>query len=169
MQRYTAYAKFPSGPTTKFFVGSPSSYLYYDTARPIPQQNGVDVSSTVCTTNDACTFRYVTPSGCSGFNDWKYGLDARPASAPGNAATLRARYIAADVTYMAGSQDTGSADGSCGANVQGSGRLQCALTYAAYDRKYLATAKNRQVVITKSAHDEVCVTKTPAVAQVYLS
>ncbi|TMW68169.1 hypothetical protein Poli38472_007841 [Pythium oligandrum] len=165
MQRYIAFSKIPSGVTAKFLVASPSSYLYFDSVRPSPV--GKDWSA--CTTNDACSFSFATPTNCATSNQWKYGLDARPASVAGEAATLRSNYVSANIIYVAGSQDTGSADDGCAAVVQGSGRLQRALAYAAYDRKYLATSKNRKVVTPDCGHDVYCVTKSTSVSQVYLA
>ncbi|TMW68168.1 hypothetical protein Poli38472_007840 [Pythium oligandrum] len=164
MQRYIAFSKIPSGVKANFVVGSPSSFLYFDTVRPNPEGK----SWSACTTNDACTFSFSTPKDCAAGNKWKYGMEERPSTVNDDVEALRSTYSAADITYMAGSQDTGSADANCGAVVQGSGRLQRALAYAAYDRKYLATDKQRKVVIPNCGHDVTCMTKSDNVAKLYL-
>ncbi len=86
----------------RYVVANPSSYAYFDDRRPVPA-----ISAT-----------------CAGFNDWKYGMDARPAylAAPAIAALEKA-YVARRVIHLLGTQDTNpdhpALDKSCMAEAQG--------------------------------------------------
>lgn len=136
----------PAGaPRIRYVVASPGTWLYFDPVRPQP----------------------VAPGACPGFDDWKYGTGALPAALGRDAATARARYAAADITYLVGERDDGDVPGafhrildkSCAAEAQGtSSRLRRALAYARYDREVLAPDRRRTVtVIPGCAHDVACV------------
>ncbi|HUD33354.1 MAG TPA: hypothetical protein VMR43_10110, partial [Variovorax sp.] len=97
---------------------------------------------------------------------WKYGTGALPAALGRDAATAKARYAAADVTYLVGERDDGDVPGafygildkSCAAMAQGPSRLRRALAYARYDRDVLAPDQRRTVtVVPGCAHDVACV------------
>ncbi len=107
VQRYAIAAKGDAALTAagigvRYVVANPSSYAYFDDRRPVPA-----ISAT-----------------CAGFNDWKYGMDARPAylAAPAIAALEKA-YVARRVIYLLGTQDTNpdhpALDKSCMAEAQG--------------------------------------------------
>lgn len=149
VQRYVAFAKDrPAGaqhaPQLRYVVADPSSWLYFDPARPQP----VDAAS------------------CPALNQWKYGTDALPTWLGRNAQQARAHYAAADISYLQGELDNGPGKGkayrmldrSCAANAQGPDRLARGLAYAQYDRTLLAPDKSRRVVVVPGcAHDVACV------------
>jgi hypothetical protein len=94
-----------------------------------------------------------------------------------SAAEARARYAAADIVYLEGGLDSGTAPGtyyrildkSCAAEAQGPYRLQRGLAYAQYDRTLLAPDRHREVsVVPGCAHDVVCVFGAPAAREALL-
>lgn len=140
--------------TLRYVVADPGTWLYFDDFRPDP------------------------PIGtCPGVNRWKYGIDGLPSALGRPAAQARARYAAADITYLEAAGDSGAGPGaayrlldtSCAALAQGPYRLQRGQAYAAYDRALLAPSKHRQVVIVPGcAHDVACVFPSPAARQALL-
>jgi hypothetical protein len=135
--------------TPQYVVANPSSYLYFDSMRPI-----------------GAGFRTLTSaevSACPGYNLYKYGLDSLysyPAQAPTPAP---AQYAMARVTYLLGELDTNPTDSSldttCAAEWQGPYRLARGLSYfnhlgsvlgsGVYDRQTLTTVPG----VGHSAHD----------------
>ncbi len=118
----------------RHIVANPSSFLYLDEYR-------WDGQGSV----PAIDFEIPSGTGCDGsYNDYKYGLLDLPAghyvetALPG----IPDRYIARDVTYLLGEDDTDADSGldtSCSANLQGSQRFERGLVYAAYlDDRYPA-------------------------------
>ncbi|HGE6662124.1 TPA: hypothetical protein ACGB9F_003907, partial [Serratia marcescens] len=108
----------------------------------------------------------------------KYGPEALPAHLQRTAAAARRRYAAADITYLAADGDTGTAPGayyrildkSCAAQLQGPYRLQRALAYADYDRRYLAPEKpHRLTLVPGCGHNVACVFPAPAARQALFS
>ena len=65
----------------RYVVANPSSYAYFSAERPEPQ----------------------IAAACPGYNDWKYGMEARPPylAAP-TPAELEQRYVARQVIYLLG-------------------------------------------------------------------
>jgi pimeloyl-ACP methyl ester carboxylesterase len=103
MQRYAAGA--PSlGPDIHVVVANPSSYLYLDSKRP------------------------ASTSGCSGYNDYKYGLENRNRYMQQSSdQKIAQQYTTRQVTYLLGEADTvqnGDMDDSCPANAQGKNRFE---------------------------------------------
>lgn len=100
----------------RFVIANPSSYVYFDAARPY--------------------------ASCDDANDWKYGLDRLPRYARAQhdqaANTMERRYVESDVTYLLGELDCDPAhpalDISCAANAQGPDRLTRGRAYHAYLR-----------------------------------
>jgi pimeloyl-ACP methyl ester carboxylesterase len=98
----------------RYVVANPSSYAYFSAERPEPQ----------------------IAASCPGYNDWKYGMEARPpylaASSP---AELEQRYVARHVIYLLGTRDTNpnhpALDKSCMAEAQGPYRYARGHAYAA--------------------------------------
>jgi pimeloyl-ACP methyl ester carboxylesterase len=98
----------------RYVVANPSSYAYFSAERPEPS---------------------ITAS-CPRFNDWKYGMDHRPAYVaaitPGE---LEQRYVSRQVTYLFGTRDTNpdhpALDKSCMAEAQGAYRYARGHAYAA--------------------------------------
>jgi pimeloyl-ACP methyl ester carboxylesterase len=98
----------------RYVVANPSSYAYFSAERPEPQ----------------------IAASCPGFNNWKYGMDERPAylAAPTPAA-LEQRYVARQVIYLLGTLDTNpnhpALDKTCMAEAEGAYRYARGHAYAA--------------------------------------
>ena len=112
--------------STRFLVANPSSYLYLDNQRPI--QGTVD------------QFR-VPANGCSGYNDWRYGLE-NLYTYPDRfgADSIRQMFKKRQVIYLLGGNDTdpysSSLDQSCQAELQGNYRLERGTAYFNYLKHY---------------------------------
>ncbi len=167
VQHYVGFANPPSGVRLRYVVADPGSWLYFDRLRPLPTSWGN------CGSETTCRFRWQTPDAgqCPQANHWKYGLETFPAHLQRTADAARRRYAAADITYLAAADDTGTAPGayyrildkSCAAQLQGPYRLQRALAYADYDRRYLAPDKpHRLTIVPGCGHNVACVFPAPA-------
>lgn len=174
VQHYIGFAAdMPAGgPAIRYVVSDPGSWLYFDAARPRPMRGGVATDWSLCSGGadflGGCSlaFEPMPETACPALNQWKYGTDGLPSLLGRSAAEARARYAGAEISYLSGGQDTGTAPGtfykildkSCAAQAQGPFRLQRALAYAAYDRALLAPASGRRVVVVPGcAHDVACV------------
>jgi pimeloyl-ACP methyl ester carboxylesterase len=98
----------------RYVVANPSSYAYFSADRPEPQ----------------------TAASCPGYNDWKYGMEARPPYlASLSPAELEQRYVARQVIYLLGTRDTNpnhpALDKRCMAEAQGPYRYARGHAYAA--------------------------------------
>lgn len=97
----------------RYVVANPSSYAYFSAERPEPS----------------------IAASCPGYNNWKYGMEARPPylSAPTPAA-LEQRYVARRVIYLLGTGDTNpnhpALDKSCMAEAEGPYRYVRGHAYA---------------------------------------
>ncbi|WP_344306232.1 hypothetical protein [Fodinicola feengrottensis] len=103
IQRYAAGA--PSiAANIHIVVANPSSYLYLNSTRP------------------------ASTSGCSDYNDYKYGLDNRNRyMRTSSDEKIVQQYTSRQVTYLLGEADTvqnGDMDESCPANAQGENRFE---------------------------------------------
>ena len=91
-----------AGIAVRYVVANPSSYAYFDKARPDPE----------------------IADSCPRYNDWKYGMDARPSylAAP-SASALEKAYVSRRVIYLLGTRDTNpdhpALDKTCMAETQG--------------------------------------------------
>lgn len=170
VQHYVGFAHPPGGVRLRYVAADPGSWLYFDNLRPQPTYGGS------CGSETACRFRWQTLNAgqCPQANRWKYGLEALPAHLQRTADAARGRYAAADISYLAAAGDTGTAPGayyrildkSCAAQLQGPYRLQRALAYADYDRRYLASDKpHRLTVVPGCGHNVACVFPAPAARQ----
>ncbi len=177
VQRYVGFAATPSRPVhLRYVVGSPSSWLYFDPERPLPTRQGQPdqaVEWATCSTGapaqaGTCGFTFALPDAgaCPHYHRWKFGTEHWPATYGRSAEAARAAYVAADVTYLLGAQDTGTAQGAgysildktCPAQLQGPFRLQRGLAYAAYDAAKLAGGRHRLVPPAEGCgHDVRCV------------
>lgn len=98
----------------RYVVANPSSYAYFSPDRPQPA-----IAAT-----------------CARYNNWKYGMDARPAylAAP-SVAELEKTYVARRVIYLLGTLDTNpnhpALDKSCMAEAEGPYRYARGHAYAA--------------------------------------
>jgi pimeloyl-ACP methyl ester carboxylesterase len=98
----------------RYVVANPSSYAYFSDQRPEPQ----------------------IAASCAGYDNWKYGMQARPdylaKPAP---AELEKTYVARHVIYLLGTKDTNpnhpALDKSCMAEAQGPYRYARGHSYAA--------------------------------------
>lgn len=141
IQRYAVVGKAPndlaaSGLAIRFVVANPSSYLYFDSFRPVPS----------------------IEASCPGFNDWKYGMNNVPPYVTLGAKALEARYVTRRVTYMLGMLDTDPnhpvLDKSCKAETQGAYRLARGLSYAQYLRtRHPAGTKHDVAEVAGVDHD----------------
>jgi len=153
VQRYAVLARDEAplaarGIALRYVVANPSSYVYFDTMRP--------VASAV-----SGEFAAFDRTQCPSFNRWKYGLEDLPAYAgdAASAAALEARYAQRDVTVLLGGADCDpqhpALDRSCAALTQGEHRLGRGLAYARYMalRHPEGLAKHRTFVIEGVGHD----------------
>ncbi|UDL96391.1 alpha/beta hydrolase [Lichenihabitans sp. PAMC28606] len=109
------------GVAVRFVVADPSSYAYFDDARPV-------------TTGG---FAAADTAMCPALSRWKYGMaDRPPAIASLDVPTLERRYIQHDVTMLLGGADDdpdqAALDTSCAAEAQGPDRLARGRHFAAY-------------------------------------
>jgi pimeloyl-ACP methyl ester carboxylesterase len=92
------------GIATRYVVSDPSSYLYFDAGRPAPAP------------------------GCKTVNTWRYGFESGVTPyVTSTPASLEARYVTRDVTYLMGMADTDPnhpvLDKSCAGIAQGPQRF----------------------------------------------
>lgn len=109
------------GIDVSYVVSSPSSYAYFDAGRPDAQGRTAPFDAAQC------------PS----FDDWKYGMQARPPYVNDrSAAQLEAAYVKRPVTYLVGGNDDdpkqAALDRSCPAEAQGAQRIARAEGYFHY-------------------------------------
>ncbi|WP_241023393.1 alpha/beta hydrolase [Paraburkholderia sp. Ac-20340] len=120
LQRYAIASDVPddlaqAGIDVRFVVASPSSYAYFNAQRPVA----------------------VDASRCPGFDDWKYGMNARPAFMRSKTPEqLETRYAQRHILYLVGGADrdslSASLDKSCAAQAQGPQRLARAESFFRY-------------------------------------
>ena len=125
------------GIAVSYVFANPSSYAYFADRRPVPA-----IAAT-----------------CAGFNDWKYGMDRRPAYlAQPSVGELERAYVARRVTYLLGTADTNpdqsALDKSCRAEAQGPYRLARGERYVATMRERDAgTPNHRLALVDGVGHD----------------
>jgi hypothetical protein len=168
VQHYAGFARAPAGIRLRFVVADPGTWLYFDPQRPLPLLDGQPADWTRC--NDAsCEFGWrlldrAATTACPQANRWKYGTEALPPVLGSSANEARARYAAADASYLEGALDAGDRKGSfvgildksCAAELQGPFRLQRGLAYAAYAKRFLG-ANHPFAIVPGCAHDVTCV------------
>jgi pimeloyl-ACP methyl ester carboxylesterase len=137
-QRYAILAPNPPpGIAIRYVVANPSSYAYFDAARPEP----------------------VDATACPRFNTWKYGmLNLPPYAATASPATLEPRYAARDVIQLLGTADTNphhpALDVTCMGEAQGPYRLARGLAYARTLRARDGAADQQRVFLVQGiGHD----------------
>ncbi len=175
VQHYIGFTNDLPGVRLRYVVASPGTWLYFDSYRTRPEQNGKAVDWSVCSFvgQPNCQLKLVpiSSTNCTNVNHWKYGVDLLPTNLKRSGAQAMARYAQAEVYYLGGALDSSSAKGAyypildktCAANAQGPFRLQRALGYAEYDRIRISPTKNRSVTIVPGcAHDVGCVFPAPA-------
>jgi hypothetical protein len=124
----------------RYIVGSPSSYLYMNDERRI--QNTVD--------------QFAVPSGCSGYNDYKYGLDGlNNYMSNAGSDSVRIRYSRREVIYLiGGSDDAGTTD--CQSMAQGNHRYERSIIYFNYLQYYFSSeilGRHQHAIIPNIDHD----------------
>jgi len=146
VQRYAVAARETGalardGIALRYVVSSPSSYAYFDAQRPA---------------DDGTPFE---PATCPGFDDWKYGMQKRPAYlADRTPAQLEAAYVARRVDYLVGGKDDDpqqkALDQSCPAEAQGPQRVARAEAYFDYLRARHPQGLNQQLhIVPGVGHD----------------
>ncbi|HZZ45829.1 MAG TPA: hypothetical protein VFE65_02970 [Pseudonocardia sp.] len=144
-QRYAAFGRGPNllpWVDFNFAVMNPSSYVYFDSARP-----GKSGGS------------FTTPSGssCSDYNEYKYGLQGRegyPAAL--SAAAARAQFASRTVTILNGGADTvdnGDLDKGCGAMLQGANRNVRGQYFYQHFKALEPSAPIKRIVVPDVDHD----------------
>ncbi|WP_240160941.1 alpha/beta hydrolase [Burkholderia sp. Ax-1719] len=132
LQRYALASDAPdelaqAGIDVRFVVASPSSYAYFDAQRPVA----------------------FNAASCPGFDNWKYGMQARPAFLRGRSPEqLEARYAQRHILYLVGGDDhdpnSASLDKSCAAMAQGPQRLARAESFFGYMQSRHPGSLNQQ-------------------------
>lgn len=129
VNRYVAVSRYESTLPVTFVVSNPSSYLYFDASRPVPNAE------------------------CKGFNGWKYGLEGKL-----NSEGFAANAVRRPVTYLLGEYDVTpqfSFDASCSAMTQGPNRFQRGVNYLEYiNGKY--KAQHTLVKVPNCGHNGRC-------------
>lgn len=148
VQRYAVAARgvhalARAGIAVSYVVANPSSYAYFDARRPAA--NG--------------GFAPFDAAACPGFDDWKYGMQARPPYLDGRSpALLEAGYAKRRVTYLIGGRDVdprqAALDRSCPAEAQGGNRLARGQAYFRYLQARHPQGLNQQFhVVPGVGHD----------------
>ena len=124
----------------RYIVGSPSSYLYMNDERRI--QGTVD--------------QFAVPSGCSGYNDYKYGLDdLNNYMSNAGSDSIKIRYSRREVIYLiGGSDDAGTTD--CQSMAQGNHRYERSIIYFNYLQYYFSSeilGRHQHAIIPNIDHD----------------
>jgi len=124
------------GISLRFVVANPSSYAYFSPQRPVP----------------------FNAASCPGFDHWKYGLQQLPDYARGHSAEqLEQAYMARDITYLLGQQDTDpnhpALDKSCEAEAQGAYRLIRGHNYFDYLKQRHPQLSQRLVEVPGVGHN----------------
>lgn len=130
-----------AGIAVRYVVANPSSYLYFDDARPDGQA--------------------IAGGTCPSATQWKYGLkSAPPYVASQDVRALEVRYVARRVVYLLGQADTNPythfIDRSCAAMAQGPYRLARGLAYFDYLKKrHPADLAQEVVEVPGVGHDNL--------------
>ena len=124
----------------RYIVGSPSSYLYMNDERRI--EGTVD--------------QFAVPSGCSGYNDYKYGLDdLNNYMSTAGSDSIRIRYSRREVIYLIGGSDNeGTTD--CQSMAQGHHRYERSIIYFNYLQYYFSSeilGRHQHAIIPNIDHD----------------
>ena len=143
VQRYAAFSATPPRPVAlRYVIADPSSFLYFDPARPLPGA-----------------------AACPGYDRWKFGTEDLPGWLGRGPGEARAAYASADLHYLEGALDTGTGPGTafrlletgCAAELQGRFRLDRGAYYAAYDDGALAHGAHILTIVPACAHSVSCV------------
>ncbi|UZJ56231.1 hypothetical protein CBS101457_005551 [Exobasidium rhododendri] len=160
VQRYSVFRPDTSEDSrTKFWVSSPASYVYFNDSRP------------------------ASPAKCTGFNDYKYGLnDTLPLYLQKGAGKLnlsddelQARYVSRSLNFLVGTEDYSSGDTRCGAKVQGVNHVARVYNWVRYVLPYLSggsgTLPTNTTVdyVVKASHDPYAIINSdPGIQRLFL-
>ena len=124
----------------RFIIGSPSSYLYMNNERRVA----------------GSTDQFDIPSGCSGYNEYKYGLDdLNSYMSLAGVDSIRSRYERRNVVYLVGSSDNGGTT-DCASETQGNNRYERSIIYYNYLQYYFGNQivnNHQHAVIPNMDHD----------------
>lgn len=140
-QRYAATSRVQAsrpGLRFRYVVANPSSYMYLNDKRPTASGG------------------FVVPNGCSGYDDYKYGLtDRNHYTSQLTVDEIRNQYRPRYVIYLLGDLDTfneGNLDTSCRANVQGAHRFARGTFYHQHTLRYFPGNMHRRVPVPNVGH-----------------
>jgi pimeloyl-ACP methyl ester carboxylesterase len=156
VQRYAAVGKGENAIPLRFIVGSPSSYVYFDDERPLPGGGFGPLPGA---------------AACPDYNRWKYGFAgglppyAQAAARQGTLALERS-YVARDIVYLVGANDTDPnhrlLDKSCAGEAEGPTRFtRMEFFVAALKQRDTAAFRQPVHVIDGAAHNEAKVFGSP--------
>ncbi|MFZ6023234.1 MAG: hypothetical protein ACOYVG_02125 [Bacteroidota bacterium] len=111
----------------RFIVMNPSSYVYLDNRRPVKGEEN--------------EFLIPDTSGCSKYNEYKYGLEGLNLYASETGVEkIRNQFLQRDVVYLLGGNDTDTKDPqldtTCAAQLQGINRLERGRLFYEYLKNY---------------------------------
>ena len=146
------------GITLRYVLANATSYVYFDDMRPL----------------DDGSFALFDHQRCPEFNTWEHGLEQLPPYAVAmDPASLEARYVARDVTYLLGSLDVEPShtvlDRSCASLAQGPHRFARGRAYADYLRRRHGEAlAHRCIIVPGVGHDSNGIfTSEPGIAALF--
>jgi hypothetical protein len=156
VQRYAAVGKGEDTIPLRYVVGSPGTYVYFGDERPLP---------------DGTFKAFADAAQCPDYNRWKFGFAGGlppyvAAVAAKGITALEHRYVARDIVYLAGGDDTDPnhrlLNKTCAGEAQGPTRLaRMQFFLADMKRRDGATFKQRMWVIPGVAHNEARVFGSP--------
>jgi hypothetical protein len=156
-ERYAATNRIDGtlGVPLRYVVANPSSYLYLNSERPV--------------SGSADQFATPSSSSCSGYDTYKYGVNAlNPYLAASGADGIRAQFRARHVAYLLGSKDTdpndSSLDKSCEGEMQGSYRLQRGTAFFNYLGRFYGSSvydTQSKTIVQGVAHDGYAMFDSP--------
>ncbi|HTW51801.1 MAG TPA: hypothetical protein VME45_07910 [Stellaceae bacterium] len=156
VQRYAATGKGEDAIPLRYVVGSPGTYVYFGDERPLP---------------DGTFSAFADAARCPDYNRWKFGFaGGMPpyvvAAAARGIPALEHRYVARDIVYLAGGDDTDPnhrlLNKTCAAEAQGPTRL-ARMEFFVADMKHRDGDAFRQPlwVVPGVAHNEAKVLGSP--------
>lgn len=124
--------------SVRYVVANPSTYLY---VRPERWEE--------------TAFTFPDRTICSDYNDWHYGMEARPNRVEDlEIDTVQARIVRRDVRILIGSADSTSSnlDVSCGANLQGPYRFERGRILVRFMDEFFQGHRHRELVVGDVGH-----------------
>jgi len=142
LNRYAVVGRGPAalasaGIHVRFVIANPSSFLYFDDERPLPDGS----------------FAPYQAASCPNFDRWRYGPADAPAYVTDTSAVAwqkrEADYVAADVIYLLGEDDTDpeqvDLDTSCAGEAEGPQRFARGTAYFRYLQRRHPTGFQQQL------------------------